>query len=154
MGKYKNPLNSSKPLSGKQGKVFLDNDFIVNITSITAKIVLQYAEYDLLGDLWKRRKLVGLSGEGSLKFKKVTSRLLELTRDVWENGKQVSFEVMVVLDDPAGYGIERVMLNDVTFDEIPFVPLTGEELMECEIPFKFTGVELLNAISTTELSTI
>lgn len=62
------------------------------------------------------------------------------------NGDLPDVKIVAALDDPTGYGAERVALYDVKFDELTLNQFENKALTEEEVPFTAGSFEFLDLI--------
>jgi hypothetical protein len=63
-----------------------------------------------------------------------------------DRGKSFVTELIMKLDDPESYGAERIRLKGVQFSKIDLIKFEAGSLVETELPFVFTGYDLLDEI--------
>ena len=136
----------SEVINGTFGEVWINDDYMAEITSLEAKITLEKADVEQVGTLAKGKKIVGSEGKGTLKLNKVTSFFLKLLGDDMKAGRQSTFTIESNLHDPSSRGSERVTLKGVTFDELTLANWEAKKLCEESIPFDFTSFETKDLI--------
>ena len=107
---------------------------------------LETAEVPKNRTLEKGYKVVGKTGEGTVKFNKVTSYMLKKISDNLKVGKATRATIISNLEDPEAIGAERIQLNDCVFTELTLVNWENGKILEEEIPFNFSGYEILESI--------
>lgn len=139
-------IKPEQVINGSWGEAWLDGDYLAEIKGLEARIAIEYEDIDRPRRLGKGKKMIGFEGTGTLKLHKVTSRFIKLLSDNLKQGKQTSFTVISKLDDPDALGAERIMIKNVTLEELTLanweVKTTGEE----EIPFSFDDWEPMDLI--------
>lgn len=68
--------------------------------------------------------------------------------DAVQQGKDVRTTFVGKLDDPDGYGAERVAVYGVSFDEVPLTSFEAGQIIKQEVPFTFTSHKYLEKAST------
>lgn len=134
-------------VNGSYGELWENGEHQQNVNSVTAEVNIDKADIRLSGDRWVHKKVVGLSGTGTISGFKVTSSMIQ--RHAWAQGKRgvpSKTELITKLDDPEAYGSERVRLKNVSFDKIILANFKPGEVVMEEIPFTFTDFELLDPI--------
>jgi hypothetical protein len=63
-----------------------------------------------------------------------------------DRGKSFVTELIMKLDDPESYGAERIRFKGVQFSKIDLIKFEAGSLVETELPFVFTGYDLLDEI--------
>lgn len=141
------PQEVERIIDGSFGELWEEGQWQQNINGVTAETAINYAEIKLSGTRWTHHKVIGLSGTGTISGFKVTSKMIQ--DQAWaagDRGIPTKTELISKLDDPGAYGSERVRLKNVKFDKVTLANWkAGEEVKE-EIPFRFSGFELLDPI--------
>ena len=100
------------------------------------------------GEVWlegdKVSECYGLQAKVS--FNKVTSRMALAIGENIRNGKDVRFTIVSKLKDPDAYGAERVVLSNVSFDDLTLADWEAKSVGKVECPFTFTDYEFLDEI--------
>lgn len=140
-------LDASKVMNGTFGEVWHDGQWLTNIRSAEATVEITKEEVQRAGTRWVGHKVTSLSGTGTISGYKITTELLELIGQVADD-KQGMFvtELILALKDPEAIGAYRVRLKGVQFDSIPLLQYEVGALVEEELPFTFTGYDLLDPI--------
>ena len=141
-----NEIRPEQVINGSYGEAWLDGDYLAEIKGLEAKIAIEYEDIDRPRKLGKGKKMIGYEGTGSLKLHKVTSRFIKLLSDNLKQGKQTSFTVISKLDDPDALGAERIMLKNVTLEELTLANWEAKTTGEEEIPFSFDDWEPMDLI--------
>ncbi|MGN7455496.1 phage tail tube protein [Paenibacillus pasadenensis] len=144
-------LDPTRVINGAYGYVYHDSKWLTNIKSAEANVEISKEEVKRAGTRWTAHKVTGLSGTGTISGYKVTSEFVELIGSIADD-KKGSFitELILKLEDPESYGAYRVRLKGVTFDKIPLLHYEVGSLVEEELPFSFTGYELLDKLAAEE----
>lgn len=134
-------------INGTYGEVWVDNDYLAQVTGFEAKYKLTKSDVNQTRTLAKGSKITGIEGSGTLKMNKTSSYfLLRLLPDI-RKGKTVSCTIISNLADPAARGNERVKLTGVTFDEVTIADWEAGKLGEESIPFTFEDAEIIDSIA-------
>ncbi|MFS1513047.1 phage tail tube protein [Chengkuizengella sp. SCS-71B] len=140
-------LESERLINGTYGELWEDGAHQQNVDGVTAEVTLEYADVKLSGDRWKHYKLTSIAGSGTITGFKVTSDMIQ--SHSWAEGPRgvpTKTELISKLDDPEAHGHERVRLKNVKFDKIFLANWKVGEIVKEEIPFKFSGFEVLDPI--------
>ncbi|BAH07936.1 phage tail tube protein [Clostridium kluyveri] len=132
------PLDSSRTIHSRYGKILMDGVEQTNVSECTAKVALDKKEINVVGDEWTRYKRGTKKGTGSFTGYHVTSDMIK--RDFKR------FELIVGLEDPESYGYESIRLLNCMADEVNLIDLKVGDLVMEESPFTFEGYELTDAI--------
>ena len=143
-------IDSLNVVNGHYGAVFHEGAWLANFNKGKADVDIQKGELKLSGDRWIRHKVLSLKGTGSISGYKVTSELIQFNTPVADSRNvSVRTELVMKLDDPEAYGVERIRLMNVMFDKIQLADWeAGKEVNE-EWAFTFEGYELLDPIEAT-----
>lgn len=141
-------LDSTRVINGTYGYVYHNGEWLTNIKSAEATVEIAKEEIKRSGTRWTAHKVTGLTGTGTISGYKVTTEFVELIGQIADD-KAGTFitELILKLEDPESYGAYRVRLKGVTFDKIPLIQFEVGSLVEEELPFNFTGYELIDKIS-------
>lgn len=135
-----------KVINGTWGEVWLDDDYMAEVTALEAKVSLEKTEVNQVGTLAKGYKVTGIEGKGTLKMNKVSSYFIRKLSDNIKAGKTTSCTIISKLADPDSFGAERIQLNGCTFDELTLADWEAKKLGEESIAFSFTGWDVLDSI--------
>lgn len=139
-------FDHNKVLRGSFGKLWMDDEKLANVKSFEAKASLDYEDMDINGDLGQKHRYMGYSLAGTMTLHKYDSTVLKKYKTGIVTGALPTVKLVAALDDPTGYGAERVALYDVTFDELTLSKFENKGLIEEEVPFKAGSFELLDLI--------
>lgn len=141
-------LDSTRVINGTYGYVYHDGKWLTNIKSAEANVEITKEEIKRAGSRWTAHKVTGLSGSGTITGYKVTSEFVELMGKIADDSQGTFItELILKLEDPESYGAYRVRLKGVTFDKIPLMHFEVGSIVEEELPFNFTGYELLDTLT-------
>lgn len=138
--------DASKVINGTYGTVWVDGELWAEVESFEAKVVISYEDVNFANSGATHKKGTGYAGEGTMTLKKVYSRV---QRKVAENLKRGVFPRSTIagkLADPESYGTERVVLNDVTFNEVMLMKFEQKALGSEEVPFNFSDYDMPDLI--------
>ncbi|MFS1511090.1 phage tail tube protein [Chengkuizengella sp. SCS-71B] len=141
-------LDATRTINGTFGEVWHDGEWLTNIKSAEATVELNKEEIQRAGTRWVAHKVTGLSGSGTMTGYKVTTEFIENIGKIADDRSGVFVtELILALKDPESFGAYRVRLKGVQFDNIPLINYEVGAIVEEELPFTFTGYELLDTIS-------
>ena len=141
-----NEIRPEQVINGSWGEVWLENEYMAEITGFEAKIDIEYEDINRPRKLGKGKKMIGYEGTGSLKFHKVTSRFIRLISERLKEGRQISVTIISKLDDPDSLGAERVVIKNATFNDLTLANWEAKTKGEGESPFNFDDWDLLDLI--------
>lgn len=149
-------LNPSQTINGSYGEIFLVEDdgmggetkeFLANIQGFEARASVERKEVMRSGTRRTGYKRGAISGEGTLRGFKVTSRWAsEFSSEYDEDGTTDRYVVESQLQDPESLGAEIVRFTGVQVWELPVGWSVGD-LIEEDIPFTFEDYEVVTAIT-------
>jgi len=133
-------------VNGTYGTIWVDGELWAEVESFEAKLVPQYEDSNWANSLANHRKPVGWNGEGSMTIKKVYSRVQRKVALSIKEGRFPRSSIVGKLADPDAFGSERVVLNDVTFNEVMLMKFEQKTPGTEEIPFGFSDYDLPDLI--------
>ena len=139
-------IDERKVMNGTHGSVFLDGEEVAELKAFQAKLEFQKEEVKVAGKMATGTKYMGYSGKGSLTLHKVNSRMINYISDSIKAGKEPRFTLIGKLADPDADGVERIALNNVSFDDLTLFDFEVGALGQTECPFTFTDYDFLDLI--------
>ena len=133
-------------ISGTWGEVWRDGDKVSECYGLQAKVSFNKEDIALCGQMASDKKVTSIECTGSLRMHKVTSRMALAIGENIRNGKDVRFTIVSKLKDPDAYGAERVVLSNVSFDDLTLADWEAKSVGKVECPFTFTDYEFLDEI--------
>lgn len=143
-----NKISGNRVINGTWGEIWLDGDKVSELTGLEAKITLKKEDVNMCGVLAKDSKVTGWEGKGTLKMHKVNSRMLVKLGESIKKGKDVRFTVLAKLADPdtVDAQAERIVLKDVSFDDLTLMNFEAKASGKVECPFTFTDYDFMDLI--------
>lgn len=138
--------SAKRVISGTWGEVWLDGDKVSECYGLQAKVSFNKEDVALCGQMASDKKVTSIECTGSLRMHKVTSRMALAIGENIRNGKDVRFTIVSKLKDPDAYGAERVVLSNVSFDDLTLADWEAKSVGMVECPFTFTDYEFLDEI--------
>ena len=139
-------IDERKIINGAFGTVFLDGEEVAEVKSFQAKLEFQKEEVKIAGKMATGTKYMGYSGKGSLALHKVNSRMIKAIGQQIKEGKEPRFTLIGKLADPDSDGVERIAINNVSFDDLTLFDFEVGALGGTECPFTFTDYDFLDLI--------
>jgi hypothetical protein len=139
--------DASRIINGTHGTVWVDGELWAEVDSFEAKVTIAYDDVNFANDGATHKKGMGWAGDGSLKIKKVYSRMQRKIANDVKRGKYPRSTIVGKLADPDAWGTERVVLNDVTFTEFMLMKFEQKALGSEDIPFAFSDYDTPDLIS-------
>ena len=138
--------SAKRVISGTWGEVWLDGDKVSECYGLQAKVSFNKEDIALCGQMASDKKVTSIECTWSLRMHKVTSRMALAIGENIRNGKDVRFTIVSKLKDPDAYGAERVVLSNVSFDDLTLADWEAKSVGKVECPFTFTDYEFLDEI--------
>lgn len=139
--------SAKRVISGTWGEVWLDGDKVSECYGLQAKVSFNKEDIALCGQMASDKKVTSIECTGSLRMHKVTSRMALAIGENIRKGKDVRFTIVSKLKDPDAYGAERVVLSNVSFDDLTLADWEAKSVGKVECPFTFTDYEFLDEIN-------
>ena len=139
-------IDERKIINGTHGTVFFDGEEIAEIKAFQAKLEFQKEEVKIAGKMATGTKYMGYSGKGSLTLHKVNSRMIKAIGEQIKQGKEPRFTLIGKLADPDSDGVERIAINNVSFDDLTLFDFEVRALGQTECPFTFDEWNVLDSI--------
>ena len=139
--------SAKRGISGTWGEVWLDGDKVSECYGLQAKVSFNKEDIALCGQMASDKKVTSIECTGSLRMHKATSRMALAIGENIRNGKDVRFTIVSKLKDPDAYGAERVVLSNVSFDDLTLADWEAKSVGKVECPFTFTDYEFLDEIN-------
>lgn len=139
--------SAKRVMSGTWGEVWLDNEYVAEVYSFSAKISYSKQAIARCGQMAGDQKVTSYTGAGSIGMHKINSRMAELMGDKIRDGKDVRFTIIAKLADPDAYGAERVRVSNVSFDDLTLADWQADTPGKVEAPFTFTDYDFLDSVS-------
>jgi hypothetical protein len=138
--------SAKRVMSGTFGEVWLNGDYVSECYGLQAKVSFNKTDINLCGRMATDKKVTSTSATGSLKLHKVNSRMALAVGDDLKNGRDPRFTVISKLDDPDAYGAERIVLRNVSFDDLTLADWEAAKNGTVEAPFTFTDYDFLDSV--------
>lgn len=139
-------IDERKIINGTHGTVFLDSEEVAEVKAFQAKLEFQKEEVKIAGKMATGTKYMGYSGKGSLNIHKVNSRMIKAIGEMIKQGKEPRFTIIGKLADPNSDGVERIAINNVSFDDLTLFDFEVGALGQVECPFTFDDYNFLDLI--------
>ena len=139
-------IDERRIINGTHGTVFLDGEEVAELKAFQAKLEFQKEEVKIAGKMATGTKYMGYSGKGSLQLHKVNSRMIKAIGSQIKEGKEPRFTIIGKLADPDSNGVERIALNNVSFDDLTLFDFEVGSLGQVECPFTFDDYNFLDLI--------
>ena len=136
-----------RTINGTFGEMWIDDDYMAEVTGLEAKVSLEKTEVNQTGTLAKGYKITGVDCKGTIKMNHVRSYFINKMSSNLKLGKTTTCTIISKLADPDSVGSERIKLTGCTFDELTLANWEAKKLGDESIPFTFTGWELLDTIT-------
>lgn len=132
--------------NGTFGEVWIDSEYIAEAESVKAEVSINYADIRKPRDLATYKKQLSMEGSGSMTLYKINSRQLMRAYSTEKFGHQVESQLIIKLSDPDAIGMERVVLKNVNFENVPLTEFERASETKQEISFTFAKWEPLDVV--------
>lgn len=140
-------LDSAKRvMSGTHGHLWWEGDKVCECSGFQAKIAFNKEDIHLDGEMAVDSKTTSYKGTGNVSLYKVSSRMAQLIGDKIMNGEDLRFTLISELNDPDAYGAERVMISNVSLDDLTLADWKRAASGMVECPFTFTRHKFLDMV--------
>lgn len=138
---------ATRVISGTWGELWLDADKVAECYGFQAKVAFNKEDIAMCGKMSTDKKVTSITCTGSLRMHKVSSRMARAIGENIRNGRDVRFTLVSKLKDPDAYGAERVVVKNVSFDDLTLADWEAKSVGRVEAPFSFTDYEFLDIIN-------
>ena len=138
-------LDTRKVINGTHGSLWINDQEVSEVKSFQVKAEFQKEEVKIAGQMATDTKYMGYSIKGSLALHKVNSRMIKFISDSIKAGKEPRFTLIGKLADPDSDGVERIVVKNVSFDDLTLMDWTVGEISSSEHPFTATAWEVLDS---------
>lgn len=111
-------FDERKIMRGTFGQVILDGEDLANIKSFQARIEFNKEDVTMARTMATHTRVMSYKGTGSISMHKIDSKMLKLLWNQIKEGKDPRFTIIGGLADPDSMGAERVMIENVSFDDL------------------------------------
>ena len=139
-------FNAKNAINGTHGALWINDREVGEVKSFQVKVEFQKEEIKLAGSMATDTKYMGYTVKGSLSLHKVNSRMIKAIGEQIKLGKEPRFTLIGKLADPDSDGVERIALNNVSFDDLTLFDFEVGALGQTECPFTFTDYDFLDLI--------
>lgn len=134
-------------MSGTEGEVWIDSDYMAQVTAFQAEVNLVKEEVNQVKKRGKQYKTTGWEGKGKIKMNHISSYMIDKMADNIKNGHQTVCTIIAKLSDLDAIGDERVCIRDATFDKLTLMDWEAKKLTEDSYDFTFTDFDILDRAS-------
>ena len=138
-------LDTRKVINGTHGSLWINDQEVSEVKSFQVKAEFQKEEVKIAGQMATDTKYMGYSIKGSLALHKVNSRMIKFISDSIKAGKEPRFTLIGKLADPDSNGTERIVVKNVSFDDLTLMDWTVGEISSSEHPFTATDWDVLDS---------
>lgn len=139
-------FQAKQVINGTFTEIWLEDEFIDEAKAFQAKLTFNKEDIYRTGKWAKSTKVLSTEGTGSLTLYKVSTRMAKLLQNMLKEQKDYKFKLIGKLADPDSKGCERVVLKEVSFDDLTLMDTELNKALEVEIPFTFEDFEYLDMI--------
>ena len=139
-------FNAKGAMNGTWGTLWINDKEIGEVKSFQVKAEFKKEEVKMAGVMATDTKYMGYTVKGSLSLHKTNSRMIHYISDSIKAGKEPRFTLMGKLADPDAQGTERIVVKNVSFDDLILMDFEVNALGGTEHPFTATDWEILDTI--------
>ncbi|MCX8132019.1 MAG: phage tail tube protein [Clostridia bacterium] len=139
-------IETKRVINGTYGQVWLNDSEVMEAYALQAKVEKKKEEISICGRAGTESKMVGFNGKGTLKIRKVSSRMGRLLAEGLRKGQDTRFQIISKLADPDSFGAERILLKNVSFDDLTLADWEAAKAGSTDIPFTFSDFEYMDSI--------
>lgn len=140
-------MNAQQVMSGTEGEVWIDGDYMAQATAFKAVANLIKQEVNQVKKRGKQYKTTGWEGKGSIKMNHVSSYMIDKMAQNIKDGHQTVCTIVAKMSDPDAIGAERVVIRDATFDSLTLMDWEAKKLTDESYDFTFIDFDLLETAS-------
>lgn len=133
-------------ISGTWGEVWLDGDRVSEAYGLQAKVSYNKEDVNMCGQMAVDSKVTSVKMTGSISMHKTNSRMARKIGEDIKNGKDIRFQIISKLADPDAYGKERIVLKNVSMDDLTLADWESAKKGAITAPFTFTDYDFLDDI--------
>lgn len=138
-------FNAKGVMNGTHGTLFINGHEIGEAKSFQVKVEFQKEEIKMVGQMATDTKYMGYTIKGSLSLHKINSRMIHYLSDSIKQGKEPRFTLIGKLADPDADGVERIAINNVSFDDLTLMDWEVGAVGSSEHPFTATSWDVLDS---------
>ena len=130
--------------NGSNGNMWLNDSDFDKVKSYEVKMTLDWEEVP--NGLSKERVLMGYSYEGKFVYRKTDKNhttVMDLIFKDYSNGIVTDVSIIGKAYNKTTGKVERIKVTGITFDELELQKWEEKSLVEVEMPFKASKVEIL-----------
>ena len=138
-------FNAKNAINGTHGALWINDREVGEVKSFQVKVEFQKEEIKMAGSMATDTKYMGYTVKGSLSLHKVNSRMIHFISDSIKAGKEPRFTLIGKLADPDAAGVERIVVKNVSFDDLTLMDWEVGAIGQSEHPFTATAWEVLDS---------
>ncbi len=127
-----------RAMSGTYGMFYWQGVPVYEVSSFEAKLKVNRETVTFAGETTEDSKLMGISGEWTVKLRKVYSRSAALAKKI-KAGQDPRVTFVGKVSDPDAYGSERLVLYNCWFGDLTLMTYEAGKLIEEEFSGGFTN---------------
>lgn len=131
---------------GKGGTAWFNGKLLTTLQSCEAKVTGDFEEFNVCDDPATYSLYNGWKGEGTLVRLKTDSEVLVLLDEAYQSGVMPELTIITRITQKSTGKVERIKLTGVTITEFYLAKFEKKAMVEEEIPFKFSGFEVMETI--------
>ena len=137
-------IDANQIYNGTNGRVWMDGDLMSAVKKFEAKMSVDYEDVDINGEMCQQKRMMGYSISGTMPLHKVDSYILKNYLAAILSGMLPDITMVASENDPQTGATQRIALYGVKLDEVALANFENRSLLEEEVPFTASRVELLD----------
>ncbi|MDR1700310.1 MAG: phage tail tube protein [Lachnoclostridium sp.] len=142
-------LKPEQVFNGTWGELWVDGDYVAQITSCKIEVNLKYTAISQVQKLQEGQKLTGIEMKGEMKMHKINSYMMNKISASVKEGKTPVATIISKISDPDGVGTEQITCSGCKFDKLILADWEAGKNMEESYSFTFEDYEI-NESATAE----
>ncbi len=139
-------FNVNHVMHGFGGNAWWNGKRIATLLSVEAKVTAELEDLKVCGSTTTYQLYNGYSGEGTLTFAKIDSQIIKDLANAYQSGVMPEITIITSQKQGGTNAVERVSYTGVTVSEFNLAKFEAGARTDVEIPFKFSGFEVLETI--------
>lgn len=140
-------LSPQSVFRGTDCEMYMEGQWLTNITEVDATVAINQSEMNLLGQYWTVARSTGLKGTGSMKGVFITTDLIKKISSIQDSGTEFRTEIVIKNVNPDVNKTYRVRLKNVVFSAIPLGTFQAGQIANQDFSFQFAGYEILDEVT-------
>lgn len=133
-------------LHGIGGAAWFNGEKLATLQSVEMKITGDFEDVNVCDDPANYTIYNGWTGEGTLTYFKVNSKILSMVAKAFKSGEMPDITITTRLSQKGTNKSERVTVSGVVITEVMLAKFEKKSKVEEEVPFKFSDFDIPETI--------